>query len=120
MKFLCDVHISLNFVKFLNKIGFEAIHVNSILDGFNSKDSDIAKFADKMDLIIISKDVDFKNDFLIKGSPKKLIKINLGNVSNEEFIEVFEKEIPKIESIAKAESFIIEANLSNWTYQLKN
>ena len=120
MKFLCDVHISLNFVKFLNQNGFESIHVNSILNGFNTQDSEIAKYADKMGFIVISKDVDFKNDFLIKGSPKKLIKINLGNVSNRDLIEVFGKEIPKIKSIAKAESFIIEANPNHWTYQIKN
>ncbi|WP_373524258.1 DUF5615 family PIN-like protein [Aquiflexum sp.] len=120
MKFLCDVHISLNFVKFLNLKGFEAIHINSILKGFNTKDSEIANFADKMNFIVIFKDVDFKNDFLIKGSPKKLIKINLGNISNCELKEAFEREIPKIKTIAEAEAFIIEANPSNWTYLIKS
>lgn len=120
MRFLCDVHISLDFVKFLNLNGFEAIHINSILDGFNTKDSDIAKFADKMNFIVISKDVDFKNDFLIKGSPKKPIKINLGNIFNKELKEAFEREIPKIQTIAEAEVFIIEANPSIWTYLIKS
>ena len=65
-------------------------------------------------------DVNFKNDFLIKGSPKKLIKINLGNISNKELKEAFEREIPKIQTIAEAEVFIIEANPSNWTYLIKS
>lgn len=65
-------------------------------------------------------DVDFKNDFLIKGSPKKLIKINLGNISNKELIEAFVNEIPKLKTITKAESFIIEANPTDWTYQIKS
>lgn len=38
MKFLCDVHISHKIVAHLKILGFEAIHVNNILDRSESKD----------------------------------------------------------------------------------
>lgn len=116
MRFLCDVHISFKFVRFLNSIGFETVHVNNILDGFHSKDALIARYADEFGLIIISKDIDFKNDFFIKGSPKKLIKVSLGNMPNQEFQDIFLHEIEKIKSISQSESFIIEVDPSGWTY----
>ncbi len=50
MKFLCDVHISYKIVKFFSDLGFEAIHVNTILEGCETKDKDICRFADLNDL----------------------------------------------------------------------
>lgn len=78
MKFLCDVHISYKLVNFLNSQGYLAIHVNSILEGSETKDSAISDYADEHDFILISKDADFKISYLIKKKPLKLIKVNLG------------------------------------------
>ncbi|MBN1187175.1 MAG: DUF5615 family PIN-like protein [Bacteroidales bacterium] len=63
MKFLCDVHISYKVVAFIKSLGFEAIHVNEILDKSETKDSDIIAYADKNDFIIITKDADFRDTF---------------------------------------------------------
>lgn len=81
MKFLCDVHISIKLAKHINNQGFECIHINTILDKWFTIDSAIAKFSDLNDFILITKDFDFKNAFLIKKTPRKLTKINLGNIS---------------------------------------
>lgn len=85
MKFLCDVHISYKVTNYLISLGFEAIHVNEILDKWHTKDKDIRRFSDANDLIVITKDADFKNSFLISNTPNKLVKINLGNISNTVF-----------------------------------
>lgn len=109
MKFLCDVHISLKFVKHINNLGFECIHINSILDKWFTIDSKIAKFSDENDYILITKDFDFKNSFLVNKSPKKLIKINLGNISNTKLIEIFNLNLNKIKSINdRHDSFMLE------------
>ena len=64
MKFLCDVHISFKLVNFLSNSGFETIHVNQILDRWNTKDKDICEYADAGDWIVVTKDYDFRNSFL--------------------------------------------------------
>ncbi|WP_395045252.1 DUF5615 family PIN-like protein [Flavobacterium sp.] len=74
MKFLCDVHISFKLVNAIKNLGFDCIHVNSILDKWFSKDSEITKFADENDYIMITKDADFRDSFFIKQSPKKTNK----------------------------------------------
>ena len=110
MKFLCDVHISYKVVKYLGSIGFEAIHVNEILNKWFTHDKDICNFADKKDLIVITKDSDFRDSFYINGTPKKLIKLNLGNISNTELIQILSKNINQIQKIAIYKSFIIEVD----------
>ncbi len=74
MRFLYDVHISYKLTKHLIDLGFEAIHVNEILNKSETKDSDLCKFADQNDYIIVSKDSDFRDSYFVKQSPKKLIK----------------------------------------------
>jgi len=111
MKFLCDVHISLRISKHIVQLGFESEHVNNILDGCNTKDSDIARFADMNKMILITKDRDFKNSFLLNQTPSRLIKVNLGNVSNKVLTQIFERNIEDIGRLYIAsEKFMIEIN----------
>jgi predicted nuclease of predicted toxin-antitoxin system len=107
MKFLCDVHISIKLAKHLCNIGFECTHINTILDKWFTSDSNIAKYSDSKDLILITKDFDFKSSFIINKTPKKLIKINLGNISNIQLIEVFDHYITEIETLNKKHDYFM-------------
>jgi len=117
MKFLCDVHISYKLVKTINDLNYECIHVNDILDKWFTSDSVIAKYADDNNFIIITKDADFRNSFFVKNTPKKLIKINLGNISNNDLILIFKENLPKIEQLEIQNSFIIEIDKESITFQ---
>jgi predicted nuclease of predicted toxin-antitoxin system len=108
MKFLCDVHISYKLVNSLNSSGYEAIHVNQLPDKWHTSDSYICNFADTHDFVVITKDSDFRNNFFIKRSPKKLIKINLGNVSNKLLLTIFDDNLHKINKFQNSDSFLLE------------
>ncbi len=110
MKFLCDVHISFKVTNFLISQGFDAVHINKILDKRYTNDNDICKYADDNNFIVITKDSDFKNSFIIRKTPKKLIKINLGNISNTELIEVLLENIESIKKVAGKQYFLIEVD----------
>ncbi len=110
MKFLCDVHISFKLVRHLRSLGYEVFHVNEILDAWFSSDSLISKFADDNDLIVITKDSDFRNSFYINNSPKKLIKINLGNISNELLIQVITDNLEHFKKLNNSQVFIVEVD----------
>jgi predicted nuclease of predicted toxin-antitoxin system len=112
MKFLCDVHISYKLVNAIINLGFECVHVNTILDKWYSKDAAIAKYADDNNYIIITKDADFRNSFFVNKSPKKLIKINLGNITNIELIKLISDNIINFNNlVANHSNFIIEIDL---------
>jgi predicted nuclease of predicted toxin-antitoxin system len=98
-------------------MGFESIHVNDILNKSNTKDSDICKFADAKDYIVITKDHDFQKSYIIKQSPKKLLKINLGNISNQLLISLFLKNISFLNTLKSQESFFVVINEEGFNHQ---
>lgn len=114
MKFLCDVHISIKASKLIEQLGYKCDHINNILNKWNTKDADIISYVDSHDLILITKDQDFRNSFLLSHKPGKLIKINLGNISNDQLLKIIESNMAKIESISREHlSFMIEINKEN-------
>lgn len=96
MKFLLDVHMPMALKFFLQWKGFETIHVKEVLEGVRSSDNDIADFADANKLVLITKDQDFKNSYFIRKSPAKLIRVVLGNCTNEVLISSFEQHLGTI------------------------
>jgi predicted nuclease of predicted toxin-antitoxin system len=99
---------SFKLVKHLTSIGFEVRHVNDMPNRWHSTDLEIAELADQQDYILISKDVDFKNRYLVKHSPKKLIKINLGNLSNQTLIQLVTENLTFIETLNQKGGFLVE------------
>ena len=116
MKFLCDVHISYKVVKFLSDLGHEAIHVNTILEKWHTKDTEICKYADSHELIVITKDYDFRDSFFLRKTPRKLIKINLGNISTNELITSLSDILHALERLNENFCFMIEIGKNNTTF----
>jgi predicted nuclease of predicted toxin-antitoxin system len=108
MTILCDVHISYKICKFLDDKNINTIHVNQILNKSETKDSEICSYADRNDYIVLNKDIDFKNTFLINKTPKKLIKINLGNISNQKLMKILEEHLNLIIKLNNQSSFLLE------------
>ncbi len=110
MKILCDVHISYKIVRFFKQQNIEAFHVNELPDKWFSKDSFIADYADKNGHVLITKDEDFKNSHFLQGSPKHLIRITLGNISNEKLIAIFTNNLERISDYMLSEKCYLEIN----------
>ncbi len=90
------------------KEGHEATHVNFILSGSKTKDIDIAIYADHQNQIVVTKDEDSENLYFGMNTPKKLIRILLGNWSTTDLIKVFEKHLPEIDKIKAFTRFYID------------
>lgn len=116
MRFLCDVHISYKIVNYLISLGFETFHVNDILNKWNTSDKDICDYADSNNLIVITKDTDFRDSFFIKQTPKKLIKISLGNISNQELIQILSENIDSIKKLNSKSFFLVEVDKETITF----
>ncbi|MFO7825189.1 MAG: DUF5615 family PIN-like protein [Cyclobacterium sp.] len=108
MRLLCDVHISFKLVNYLKSLAFETIHVNQILDKWFTKDEDICSYADENDMIVLTKDIDFRNSFLIRNTPKKLVRIKLGNLSNAILMKVIAEYLPAIQTLNSEGGFMME------------
>jgi len=109
MNFLLDVHLPIALSKFIDKqADCTAVHVNQILQKWNTADTEICRYADENDFVVITKDEDFKNSHFIKKTPKKIIRVMLGNISNAELILLFEKYLQFILKLEDNEGFYIE------------
>lgn len=116
MDFLCDVHIPYKLVNHLIKKGHQATHINFVLNGSTTGDSEMARFADANNLVVVTKDEDFKNLHFAAKTPKKLIRVMLGNISTIELIQVFEKHFAEIENLKNSERFYVEIGKQQFIY----
>lgn len=93
MKFIVDAQLPKSLSDFLNQKGFDSYHTLDLPDRNKTKDSQIAKLANEEGRIVISKDIDFLESFIVRSEPKKLIIIKTGNISNRHLLQIFENNL---------------------------
>ena len=108
MQFLCDVHISFKIKRLLIDSGFSCSHINEILKGDITSDADIAEYCNEHNLILISKDQDFTDSYLISKKPRKFIKISLGNISTNHLIELLKTSFSVLKELNNRDFFMLE------------
>ncbi|MGB7394533.1 MAG: DUF5615 family PIN-like protein [Pricia sp.] len=96
MKFIIDAQLPKILSDYLNEKGFDSIHTLELPDANKSKDSDIIKLAEKESRIVVSKDSDFLESYLIRLKPKKLLLVTTGNIPNKKLLEIFDSNIKVI------------------------
>lgn len=64
--------------------------------------------------LVKSKDADFKESYLLYGKPGKLIKLNTGNSSTHQIINLFERNWQILLFADRRSTFYIESDLINF------
>jgi predicted nuclease of predicted toxin-antitoxin system len=82
MNFLIDAQLPRRLVYQLQAAGYEAIHVFDLPLGNRTPDSFLNKYSLEKHSILVTKDTDFVNSFLISKRPYKLLLIATGNIKN--------------------------------------
>ncbi len=108
MQVLCDVHVAYRLVSRLREIGVNATHENRILDGSRTADSAIAAYVDANKMLLITKDGDFRDSHFLRGTPKRLVRLVIGNVSNDELIGLIESYWPEIATASEQDHCYLE------------
>ena len=111
MRFLCDVHISIRLSKRLVESGHDCNHVNRLPGRWHTSDQEIARIADQEDRILITKDSDFRDSCIVKGTPRKLIKVNLGNIPSSVLADLIVAHLMDIERLNERARFLIEVDV---------
>jgi len=63
------------------------------------------------DKVVLDTNVNFVNIFFIKQTPKKLIKVSLGNISNVQLIQIFKTQTQDILNLQPYTHFFVELGL---------
>lgn len=108
LRFIVDTQLPPKLSEYLNKKGFKSIHTTHFPDGHLLQDAEIIKIAKKERRIIITKDTDFLDYFILKNSPPKFILIETGNINNKELFFIIDRHLNKVvKLIEKKSNFII-------------
>lgn len=110
MKFLIDAQLPTKLCEILGQFGFESKHVNEILQGDESSDQAIAKYADLHDFILITKDYDFYHSHMVLQTPQKLLLVNTGNIKNNQLFSLIRNNFIIISNSLSKNNFVELSN----------
>jgi len=80
----------------LDEHGHDATHTSELPNANRTPDDEIAATADAADRVVISKDRDFRYSHFLEGTPRKLLVVRTGNISNDELLALFEANLEQI------------------------
>jgi predicted nuclease of predicted toxin-antitoxin system len=105
MKFLVDAQLPRRFANWLKEAGHDALHTLDLPGKNHTPDSELVTRAMQEARIVISKDADFVQSFLVTGEPRLLL-ISTGNISNAELEKILRANMGGIESAFASGRFV--------------
>lgn len=96
MKFLVDAQLPARLARFLSSSGHDALHTLELPDGNRTTDAQIAEVADGSDRVVVTKDRDFRDSHLLTRSPRRLLVVVTGNITNDALLALFAKHLDAI------------------------
>jgi len=89
MKFLVDAQLPRRLASRLHEAGHEAMHTLDLPLGNRTPDSVINELSLREGYVVVTKDADFVNSFLLHQQPRKLLLVSTGNIRNSELELLF-------------------------------
>lgn len=91
MKFIVDAQLPKKLANWIATKGYDAIHTLDLPQKNATQDLSIISLSVAEKRVVISKDSDFFDYYLLKGEPYKLLLISTGNITNKELMLLFEQ-----------------------------
>ena len=106
MKFLVDAQLPRHLVASLKWSGHDVLHTLDFPSGNRTPDWRINEISVAEQRIVVTKDADFVNSFLLSGVPYKLLLVSTGNISNRELESLFVKNLSAIVGALEIYEFV--------------
>ena len=107
MKFLLDAQLPPSLKQLFIQKGHDCVHTLDLELGNETPDKAINKISIAEQRIVITKDSDFFDSFVIKKVPYKLILVKLGNISKNELLQFFRDRFEEIMEKINVEDMIL-------------
>jgi len=69
-------------------------------------DREIIQLADQEERIVVSKDSDFLDNYILDDRPHKLLLVSTGNINNDDLIHLFEQNLETLQSLFEENAVI--------------
>jgi predicted nuclease of predicted toxin-antitoxin system len=112
MKFLIDAQLPRRLANQFQQAGLEATHTLELPDGNRTTDQTLISMSLENRSVLVTKDSDFVQSFLLKKEPWKLVLVSTGNIGNDELMSLFERNIKQVVEYLGVYDFI-EINRSS-------
>jgi predicted nuclease of predicted toxin-antitoxin system len=96
VNFLVDAQLPRRVAYRLRDAGHDVLHTLDLPDGNRTSDAQINELSTRDSRVVVTKDSDFVNSFLLFHRPYKLLLISTGNIANAHLEDVFVGQIPMI------------------------
>ena len=96
MKFIVDAQLPYSLAQLFVWKGLDCIHTDDLQTKERTTDEEIREISKLQNRIVISKDSDFLESHLVKGSPQKLLLVTTGNIMNKKLLEIFQNNLTNI------------------------
>lgn len=106
MNFLIDAHLPRQLARWLQGRGHDVVHTRDLPAGNRTGDGEINRRSLAEQRIVVTKDADFVDSFVINGQPYKLLLVSTGNIANDALISLFSQCIEEIEQSLVTNSYV--------------
>lgn len=106
MKFLVDAQLPRKLADLLNSFGHDAIHTLDLPEKNRTSDEALLRVAATEQRVLVTKDEDFVDSFLLRGLPPKLLFVTTGNIRNQDLLLLFETKLASIVEASTAHAFV--------------
>lgn len=106
MRFLVDAQLPARLARALADAGHQALHTTDLPDGNRTTDAQIAALADREGRVVVTKDRDFRDGHLLSGSPRRLLVVATGNITNAALLALFAANLDVIVAALNEVAFV--------------
>ena len=94
MKILVDAQLPNRLCQELRECGHDAAHTLALPSGNRTSDAEIMRISDAEGRVVITKDDDFVQSFLLRNQPQRLLLIATRNIGNAELSRLIAAALP--------------------------
>lgn len=106
MKFLVDAQLPLRLARCLREVGHDVVHTRELPEQNATPDSVINQISVDQERVVITKDADFLETFLLQQRPYKLLLVTTGNIKNSELEMLFLNNLNQIVELFEQYSYL--------------
>ena len=106
MKFLVDAQLPRRLSGLLNSLGHEALHTLDLPQKNHTPDETLRLMASEREMVLVTKDADFVDSFLLRRLPPKLLFVTTGNIPNNDLLTIFRIHLPVIVDALKTHGLV--------------
>ena len=106
MRFLVDAQLPRRLARWLQDKGHDALHTHDLPAGNRTEDADVNNLSLRERRVMVTKDTDFVDTFLLARKPHKLLLVATGNIGNADLEGLFQRNLQAIVSALDASDYV--------------